>query len=182
MATAPSSSTATLCDIATGASLTGVTSMDTRAGADTAPASSVTVNVNESAPLKSASGVYWRFGAVPVSVPLSGEVATAWSMIVPSASVPAKVMFTDESSATVAVSSVATGVWLTGTVGPASQLVQFRSQDEVATSAKSSTAKVVHREAAKKSSRKRVLNFQPPKRLPEVMVAAPMLKQPAVPS
>ena len=127
MAIASSSLTATLCDIATGASSTGVTSMDTCTGADTAPASSVTVNVNESAPLKSASGVYWRFGAVPVSMPLAGEVATAWSMIVPSASVPAKVMFTDESSATVTVNWVAAGVWLAGTVGFASQPVQFRS-------------------------------------------------------
>ena len=49
--------TATACARAVGASLTGVTVIETSAGVDTVPSPSVTVNVNESGPLYSTSGL-----------------------------------------------------------------------------------------------------------------------------
>src|SRR5574337_266651 len=51
----------------------------------------VTVNVNESGPSKPSSGVYVRFGAVPVSVPLNGPLTTVHVRL-PLGALPASVM------------------------------------------------------------------------------------------
>ena len=53
---------------------------------------SLTVNVKLSAPLKFASGVYVRFGATPMSVPLPGCVTTANVSGSDSGSVPVSVI------------------------------------------------------------------------------------------
>ena len=76
MATLPSSETSTACAVATGESLTGVTSMETWAGSESAPRLSVATNVKLSVPLKSAAGVYVSAGAVPVRVPCWGWSTT----------------------------------------------------------------------------------------------------------
>ena len=63
---------ATSCAMATGASLTGVTVMETGAGAEsTVP--SLTVKVKLSVPFEFVAGVYDKFCAVPLSVPFVGS-------------------------------------------------------------------------------------------------------------
>lgn len=61
--------------LATGASLTGVTTSVTVAGTESVMPS-LMIKVNISVPLKLAVGVYNRLGARPPTVPLMGCVAT----------------------------------------------------------------------------------------------------------
>ena len=58
------------CAVATGSSFTSLMVIAIVADADVAPSSSVTVNVKLSLPLKLLLGVYVKFGAVPVTLPL----------------------------------------------------------------------------------------------------------------
>jgi hypothetical protein len=109
MTFATSSNALTLWAKATGPSFTAPTVILTLAGALTPPLLSVTVNSKLSGPAKFAFGVYVTIGHVPVTIPFTGAVLTAYDAIVPSTSLPVSVMTFATSSTALTLCGIATG-------------------------------------------------------------------------
>src|SRR5690606_22205674 len=100
--------------LATGGSLTGVTMIETAAGADVVVPSS-TVKLKPSLPLKSAAGVYVTcaldasIGVIADRDPNPAGVAMANARLPPSTSLPTRVISTGASSSVLADCGIATG-------------------------------------------------------------------------